>query len=247
MKSWTFQNFTIHEFDELQSTNSYALELANLRKISDHEIILAHFQNKGRGRKDRQWISPRGNLYFSMVLCPKISLEKILQFSFLAIVALRITIEKMLKFDEKNLIKVKWPNDLLINEKKVAGLLLESINSGKNCEFLIIGIGVNITSNPNHTIFPAGNLNDFNITISPQNLLTNFLDEFEKLYLNYLDFGFAKARRLWLEKVYRFNKNITLKIDEKEINGIFLDLDEEANLLLQTNEAILKISAADIL
>jgi len=242
MKNWTYKNFTIHEFSELPSTNSQAFSLVNSRQISENEIILARSQNKGRGRKDRAWISPLGNLYFSLVLQPKIPAAEISQISFIAIAALRNSIAKI----AKNSVLVKWPNDLLIDEKKVAGLLLESKISGENCEFVVLGIGLNIDSNPDNVIFSAGNLKDFSITISIELALQNFLDEFEKLYQNWRDFGFKGIRKLWLENAYKLGEKITVKLDEEKIEGVFEDLDEKGNLVLKTGEKILKISAADV-
>jgi BirA family biotin operon repressor/biotin-[acetyl-CoA-carboxylase] ligase len=234
---WTYKNFIIHEFSKLESTNKTVAELAILNKISDHEIILAKSQSAGRGRANREWISPEGNLYFSLLLKPQIALEKIPQLSFVAIAALRLAVKDSM---------AKWPNDLLIEEKKVGGLLLESKISQENCEFVIIGIGVNIDSNPSATIFPASNLKNFGDEISPTELLKKFLDEFENLYQNWLNFGFTKARQIWMEKAYRLNEEVTLKIDQKELRGIFLGIDEEGNLLLKQAEKISKISVADV-
>lgn len=234
---WTHQDFVIHEFNELESTNKTALELAQLGKISDHEIILAEQQSAGRGRQNRDWISPRGNLYFSLLLRPKISVEKIPQLSFVGIAALRLAVKNSV---------AKWPNDLLIEEKKVAGILLESKISEKNCEFVVLGIGVNLVSNPSEAIFPASNLKNFGVEISPQEMLKKFLDEFEKLYRNWLDFGLAGIRQIWLQSAYRLNEKVTLKIDKKEISGVFLGIDEEGNLLLNQDKKILKISVGDV-
>jgi BirA family biotin operon repressor/biotin-[acetyl-CoA-carboxylase] ligase len=234
---WTHQDFVIHEFLELESTNKTALELAQLGKISDREIILAKQQSAGRGRQDRSWISPTGNLYFSLLLLPKISVEKIPQLSFVGITALRLAVKNSVS---------KWPNDLLIEEKKVAGILLESKISGGNCDFVILGIGVNLISNPSETIFPSSNLKNFGIEISPQELLKNFLNEFEKLYQNWLDFGFAGIRQLWLQNSYRLNEEIKIKLDGEEIVGVFSGMDEEGNLLLNQKGKILKISVGDV-
>jgi BirA family biotin operon repressor/biotin-[acetyl-CoA-carboxylase] ligase len=254
MKNWTHKNFVIHEFESLKSTNSHAFELANLKKITDGEIILAKSQTGGRGRQNRSWSSPAGNLYFSLFLQPKISAQKIPQISFVAIVALKLAIEKLAPLDEPlrqaqgllGDLKLKWPNDLLIDRKKVAGILLESKISGKNSEFVILGIGVNIDSNPDNVIFPATNLKNFGIKISPQELLKNFIDEFEKIYKSWLDFGFENIRKLWLKNAYHFQKEITITLDNKQIKGIFENFDEEGNLILKTAEKTLKISAADM-
>lgn len=242
MKNWTHKNFIIHQFPELASTNSYAFEAALLRKISHGEIILADSQNNGRGRQNRNWTSPTGNLYFSLVLQPKVSAEKIAQISFVGITALRLAISKIVK----NSTAAKWPNDLLIDEKKVAGLLLESKISGSAAEFIILGIGLNLISNPDNTIFPAANLQDFGVEITPELALKNFLDEFEILYQNWLDFGFKGVRKLWLQNAYRLGEQISVKLDDKIIAGIFADLDAEGNLILHHGEEVLKIGAADI-
>ncbi len=242
MKNFTHKNFTIHQFDELESTNSHAFELANSRQIFENEIILAREQKNGRGRQSRIWSSPAGNLYFSLVLCPKISVAKISQISFVAIVALQAVIARMMP----NKVEVKWPNDLLIDEKKVSGLLLESKISGDNCEFVILGIGVNINSKPDNIIFPAAALKNFGVEISPENLLKNFLDEFEKIYQIWCNFGFSFVRKSWLENAFRLKEKITVKLDGKELHGLFEDFDEEGNLLLRCGEVLVKISAADV-
>ena len=242
MKNWTHNNFTIHQFSELESTNSHAFEGALLRKISHGEIILADSQNSGRGRQSRSWSSPSGNLYFSLVLQPKVPAEKIAQISFVGITSLRLAISKIVK----NSTSAKWPNDLLIDEKKVAGLLLESKISGNDAEFAILGIGLNINSNPDNTIFPAANLKDFGVEITPELALKNFLDEFEILYQNWLDFGFKGVRKLWLQNAYRLGEQISVRLDDKVIAGIFEDLDEEGNLVLNRSGEILKVGAADI-
>jgi len=246
-KIWTHGNFTIHEFAQLESTNKTAFELAELNKISDREIILANSQSSGKGRASRNWSSPEGNLYFSLLLRPQISLEKIPLISFVGIVALRAAIEKIF-IENKITVKLenKWPNDLLINEKKCAGLLLENKISGKNCEFAILGIGLNTISHPDQTIFPATNLKNFQLDISPEFALKKFLEEFKNIYENFLSYGFKGVRQLWLQSAYNLNKKITVKLGEKEISGIFKDLDEEGNLVLEDEKEVMKINVGDV-
>jgi BirA family biotin operon repressor/biotin-[acetyl-CoA-carboxylase] ligase len=243
MKNWTHKNFTIHQFEQLESTNKTAFELANSRNLFDYEIVLTNSQTAGKGRESRVWSSPKGNLYFSLILQPKISLEKIAQISFVAITALRLMVEGLKTNQE---IQNKWPNDLLINEKKIAGLLLESKLSQKNCEFVVLGIGLNLVSNPNQTIFPAGNLKDFGVNLTAEEALKKFLNEFEKIYNNWTVYGFLGVRKLWLQKAYRLGEKISVKNGEEQISGIFVDLDEEGNLILNTENGVKKILAADV-
>jgi len=243
MKSFTYKAFTINEFDELESTNKTAFELANLGKIFDSEIVLAKKQTAGKGRKNRVWSSPVGNLYFSLILQPKINLEQISLISFVAAVSLKLALEGMI---EKNRISLKWPNDLLIDNKKLAGILLESKFNQKDCEFVVLGIGVNIDSNPDNVIFEATNLKNFEVLITPENLLKKFLDSFEIIYKSFLDYGFKGLRQLWLQSAYKLKEKLVIKIDEKEILGTFIDIDEAGNLLLQRENQLLKIAVADV-
>jgi len=243
MKNWTHKNFNIHQFPELESSNKTAFEMAQSKKLFDSEIILADSQSAGKGRESRVWTSPVGNLYFSLILQPKISAQKISQISFVAITALRLMVEGLLANQK---VQNKWPNDLLIDGKKVAGLLLESKISGQNCEFVILGIGLNIASNPDSTIFPANNLKEFGIELIAQDALKKFLNEFEKIYENWLNYGFAGVRKLWLQKSYRLGEEISVKNNGEEISGVFADLDEEGNLILQMKEGKKTILAADI-
>lgn len=244
MKNWSYKNFTIHQFEQLESSNETAFAMAEAKRIFDHEIVLAEMQTAGKGRQSRVWSSPKGNLYFSLLLRPQIEINKIPQISFLAITALRLVVADLAPDCQ---VENKWPNDLLVNAKKVAGLLLESQFFGNKCEFVIIGIGVNLASNPDQTIFPAGNLKDFGVVISAENLLQKFLDAFEELYQNYLNFGFENVRRAWILKAFQLHKKISVKNGSAEISGIFADLDEEGNLVLLTeNDGKKIIAAADI-
>jgi BirA family biotin operon repressor/biotin-[acetyl-CoA-carboxylase] ligase len=236
-----YKNFIIYEFNEVESTNDTAFQMALSGKIFDKGIVVATSQTKGRGRMKRQWESEVGNLYFSILLQPKIDLQKIPQLSIVAISALKIAVKKLFSHSKK--IENKWPNDLLIDEKKIAGLLLESKISEKSCEFVVLGVGVNTNSNPFNTIFPSSNLMDSGVEISTKTMLIKFLDEFEVLYENWINFGFSKARNIWLDGAYRFKEKIT--IDKME--GIFHNLDIDGNLvLLDKNGSFKKISCGEI-
>jgi len=246
MKNWKFKNFAIYQFEKLGSTNYEAFKMADARQIFDREIILANEQDAGKGRADRLWSSPKGNLYFSLVLQPQVQIASVAQISFVAIIALRQAVEEI-ALDQNIVIQNKWPNDLLINQKKVAGLLLESKNNQQNCEFVILGIGVNINSSPDNTIFAAGNLHEFGIKITPEILLQNFLDKFEILYQNWLSFGFVNIRKAWLSKAYRLKEKISVRDGKGKIEGIFEDMDSNGSLILKAESQIKKITAADIL
>jgi len=239
-----YKNFIIHEFEELESTNSYALNLARNAQIFEREIIVANLQNAGRGRMDRAWESPKGNLYFSLILQPKVSLSKIPQISFIAAAALRKALEGV---NEKGfLIQNKWPNDILINGKKVAGILLESETRGGELSVVVLGVGVNILSNPQNTIFPATNLGEFEVEISPQKLLEKFLDEFEIFYRNWLEFGFAGVRNYWLQGGFCLEKEVKVSLGGEVLIGIFEDVDLDGSLVLRRGGEVFKVFYGDV-
>jgi BirA family biotin operon repressor/biotin-[acetyl-CoA-carboxylase] ligase len=247
-ENYQFKNYLIHQFDEVESTNDLAFSLAENKQIFANQIIVANKQNKGRGRLNRNWESPKGNLYFSLVLQPKIAIEKTSQISLVAICALQIAVAKI--FQQQNIvakIQNKWPNDLLIDQKKVAGILLESKISNKICDFVILGIGVNINSNPTQTLFPSTNIKNFSCEISASKMLEFFLEEFENLYENWLNFGFKNIRNLWHKNAYNLNSKININLGDSKIEGLFQEIDGEGNLVIKNhNNETKKISFGDV-
>ncbi len=245
-----YKNYIIDHYSELASTNQLVFEMAKNNQINDRHIIVADKQTQGRGRFERVWQSEIGNLYFSLLLRPKIFANKISELSFVAIAALRLAIEN-LAIDQKHdlsIIKIanKWPNDLLINDKKIAGLLLESSINQNNVDFVIIGIGLNLVSNPDNSAFPSANLRNFKINLNQPQGLEIFLDQLEKLYQDYLTYGFKNTRNLWLKAAYKLKEEILVTNQDQKISGIFKDLDQGGNLILEQQQKIIKITAADI-
>lgn len=247
-QNYQFKNYLIHQFDEVESTNDLAFSLAENKQIFANQIIVANKQNKGRGRLNRNWESPIGNLYFSLILQPKIAIEKTSQISFVAVCALQIAVEKI--FQQQNIvakIQNKWPNDLLIDQKKVAGILLESKISNKICDFVILGIGVNINSNPTQTLFPSTNIKNFLCEISASKMLEFFLEEFKNLYENWLNFGFKNIRNLWLKNAYNLNSEIKINLGDSMVEGLFIEIDEEGNIIIKNhNNETKKINFGDV-
>ena len=246
--NYQFKNYLIHQFDEVESTNDLAFSLVENKQIFANQIIVANKQNKGRGRLNRNWESPKGNLYFSLVLQPQIAVAKISQISFVAICALQIAVAKFFKQQKINVdIKNKWPNDLLLDQKKVAGILLESKISNKICDFVILGIGVNINSNPTQTLFPSTNIKNFSCEISSSKMLEIFLEEFENLYENWLNFGFQNIRNLWHKNAYNLNSEININLGDSRVEGFFQEIDEEGNIVIKNHKnEIKKITYGDV-
>ena len=242
------KNFTINIHHQLESTNSFALELGKKNQIHHNHIILAKKQTAGKGRYGRVWESGEGNLYFSLFLKPQNkSAAEIANLSFVSAAAMQAAIGEF--SPQKNLkILGKWPNDILINDRKTAGILLESDAHQNQINFVVIGIGVNLIDHPDNTIFPATSLSNEGFgTILPEDLLSKFLEKFENLYKNWQDFGFKPIRNLWLQNAYNLNKEISVNLANQKVQGIFKDLDESGNLVLEMHNGEIKmISSGEI-
>ena len=238
------KKFSIDHYSELPSTNSLAFQLAKSYQIDHRHIILSDLQTAGRGRMDRNWISPTGNLYFSLVLKPQKSITTSSQISFVATTAMGLAIAE---FGGRRKINYKWPNDILLGGEKVAGILLESDAPESPNGFIILGIGVNINSHPNSVIYPACNLVDQGFVIGNKtDLLKKFLDHFDILYQKWLDFGFAPIRNLWLDRAFNLDEQINVNLSGRSLKGVFKDLDQGGNLILGIDKENILISSGEV-
>ncbi len=248
LKEYQYKNFNIKYFAEIDSTNSYLLNQGRLNLAHEFEVAIADIQNQGRGRKNRKWQSYNENLQFSLLLKPKVKIIEISQLSILAVLALGEIIEELASSLNKEVeISYKWPNDLLLDSKKVAGILIENSIKNDQLHFVVIGMGVNLAKSPSSTIFPATNLKDLSLEINKIQFLERLLDKFKLFYNSWQDFGFANFRKLWLKKAYKVGQEIELTIDDKKIVGIFSDIDDLGSMILQQQEKIRSISFAEVL
>lgn len=258
MKQELYNNFLISYLEEIDSTNSYLKKLAFDGNANEFSVIVAKKQTAGRGRKSRKWQSYEENLQFSVLLKPAIKTEFISQLSLLSALAL---VNSLKEFNEKSSkidISCKWPNDVIINNKKIAGILIENQISDNIEQNIILGCGINLEKSPTNTIFPAGNLKNFGIEIDKITMLKIYLDELAKLYNIWLNFGFKNIRDIWLKHAYKINQIIKLNLGEEIITGQFIDIDNFGNMILEysnkktndkkdENKQIRKIEFAEIL
>ena len=143
----------------------------------------------------------------------------------------------------------KWPNDLLLNEKKFCGILIETSFIGDALDWLVLGIGINVLSFPKGTIFPATSLKEMGCKdLSDESFLQRFLENFKKYFVSWEVEGFNRVKRAWLKKAYRLNENISLNINSKKIIGKFIGIDNSGQIILKLNTEKKKIfNVGDIL
>jgi BirA family biotin operon repressor/biotin-[acetyl-CoA-carboxylase] ligase len=219
--------------EEIDSTNAEAKRLA-AAGAEDGTLVWARRQTAGYGRQGRGWESAEGNLFISLIVRPDCSLAEAAQFSFITAVALGeaigIIAPPLLE------ITYKWPNDVLANGRKVAGILLESKgDSAQRLDWLVIGLGVNVTSFPRETRLPATCLHAEGCpaSVSAVALLEAFGRHLLSRIDSWLDDGFAPLREAWLRHAQGLGQEIEVRLPRETLTGVFQDLDREGTLLLR--------------
>ena len=218
--------WNIINFDTLESTNTTALS------YPVYSIIRAASQTAGKGRFGRTWESPKGNLYASFIL-PDLGNKSALVSFIIALSA-----GQMLSQITTG-ISLKWPNDILLNGKKIAGILLEKAENK-----LIVGIGINLISHPQHTVlYPTTSLKT---TFDATEVLHKLIDAFDKNLLLYNQQGFTPIQKAWKEMATGIGTPIEVRLPTQTLAGIFTDLDETGALLLKTPTGIIPVLAGDV-
>jgi BirA family biotin operon repressor/biotin-[acetyl-CoA-carboxylase] ligase len=243
--SW-LNKYNLLIFDEIDSTNSEALRLAKTGLLPDRLIIWAKNQTSGRGRNGRSWFSQTGNLHVSLLLnATSIPIMTRQQLSFVTALVLHKTIESLANEAKINLnLKLKWPNDLLIDGKKIAGILIETISVAKK-DYVVIGVGINIKTHPLHIDQLAINLLDVGIISNASQILSIFMRYFTKYYTNWQNAGFTKMRDMWLKKTSHTNTMMILSNQMEQFYGEFQDIDYNGNIRIKLTNGETYTSASD--
>lgn len=230
----------ILSLQEAVSTNSVAFRMAE-EGADEGSVVIAEFQTGGKGRLGRKWASPPGvNLYCSIILRPPIQPVAAPQLTFLSVVAVARAIEKLTALQAR----IKWPNDILIDGKKVAGLLNEMSAETDKVNFVILGIGVNLNMTPaqfpEELRHPATSLFIESGEMVDRTAFTVvMLQELDSLYTTFLSQGYAPARREWLERSRLEGVLVTVTDNNSVRRGRVTGIDEYGALLLDSGEQIL--------
>lgn len=203
----------------------------------EESFIFAKTQTKGRGRQGRVWNSPKGNLYASLILRPRVPSALWHQCGFVAGLALAETIDLIFPQKIPSIephLSLKWPNDILLERRKVAGVLLETEG-----DFLLLGLGVNLVSHPLDTRHPACHLGEWFPAPDPTSLLSCFGSAFRHAYDFWQAQGFSLFRKRWLVQAEGLGKRMQVSLPgEKTLAGIFRGVDPQGALLLQGKDQV---------
>ena len=238
-----FDNKTYVFMTECLSTNDYLLKLLKKKNYEEGTMINTSYQKGGRGQRNHEWLSEKGkNLTFSFLLEPNIKLSN----QFLLHIITSISIFKtLLKINIKN-ISIKWPNDIYVNNKKIAGILIENLVYRKFIHKSVIGVGLNINqvkfSSLNATSIINETMKKHNLNQIIQIFKSIFNKEYLKLNSNKIheEFDYYKKNLIGyqIEKKYEYNSGV--------IKGKIIDVLSDGILVIQTKDSIMKLNFGDI-
>jgi len=241
----------IHFFKEITSTNDVAFELARNGAL-DGTVVIADSQTDGRGRLQRKWISPPGlNLYISVILRPVIPAKDAPLFTLVSSVALAETIR-----NEGANPSIKWPNDIFIEGKKVAGVLTEMQTKGDQAEFVVVGIGVNINMKKENLNKEMREIAEIATSIGEATgrkidrsaFTAGLINNLEKWYKKFQMQGRKSIIEEWMKMCGTINRRVKVKFNEKEIEGIACRVDENGYLVLRKDDGTIEtIVAGDVI
>lgn len=226
--------FKIYSFKTLSSTNDKARVFADKGKYN--LVVVAEKQEEGRGRFGRKWSSGSGGLYMTILLKEE-NLEKAKYLTFIAAVSVVKAIKRISKLNGK----VKWPNDVLVNDKKICGVLTETLSGKEN--YVQVGIGFNV----NNMKFPKNIRNkatslkiETNKIYDIKNISRKIITEFNNLYLHHKNKDYGKIIGTWKKYSHTLGKKIMAKTLSGEYVGNALGIDNNCNLILRLNNGKLK-------
>ena len=238
-------------FDSVDSTQSQALKMVNELK-NEGTIIIAEKQTGGKGRSGRKWISPKGGIWFSIILHPKFDISNTTLFPIASSLALSIAIQKTCKVSTE----LKWPNDLTIKGKKLAGMLIDASFESNKIENLVLGVGINFNVNvkeienelkktPN--FYGVSSLNDQKNKSTQIELIQSFLLELEKVYEELNKNQIKKTIAEWTKRSSTIGKKVEMNTHDGKITGKAIKIDEDGGLIIKNKEKTSKVFAGDII
>jgi BirA family transcriptional regulator, biotin operon repressor / biotin---[acetyl-CoA-carboxylase] ligase len=219
-------------YNELDSTNTTAYELAH-RVKGEGIIILAEKQNKGKGRLSRHWSSPKsGGIYMSVVLRPDITPFHAPIITLMAAVSLAQAIRDTSSVQAL----IKWPNDIIVKDKKIAGILTEMEAESDRIKFIVLGIGVNVNTRLSELPKTASSLAHISGgPLSRQALLIALVERLEHNYININKHGFLETRMQWKNLSATLGRRVRANCMNKIIEGTAIDIDTDGALKIRTD------------
>ena len=215
--------------DTIDSTNKWAKE--HISDLEDKTVVYTYNQTAGRGRLDRKWNNiGTDNIYASIILKPSSTMKGVYSSltQYLCVVLAKT-------FEEYGVIpKIKWPNDIQVNGKKISGILAEAVNNDRYLEGIVLGFGVNLNSSKeilDKINQPATSLNiETGIRIDKEEFLKKVFDRFCLLYDRFIEDGFLLIKEDYIKRASTLNKKVSVKVFDKIVTGNAIDITDDGAL-----------------
>ena len=240
-----FMGQKIYYFDSLASTMNEALKLG-LENAPEGSLILAEAQTKGKGRLGRIWFSPKyKGIYLSLILRPKILPSEASILTLLSAVSVCDAVKKICAVD----VQIKWPNDILINNKKIGGILTQLNAETDRISFMAIGIGLNVNNDKKTLIAGATSLKEqIKESVSRVELLRQLLRQLELDYLLFQHKGSAPIIERWRQHSITLGRRVKVYTQSKHYEGEALDIDNDGTLIIRNDSGLnIKVTAGDVI
>ena len=238
-------------FDSIDSTQNQALKIAN-EPENNGAVIIAATQTGGKGRTGRKWISPKGGIWFSIILHPKFDISITTLFPIASSLALSKAIENTFEITPE----LKWPNDLTIKSKKIAGILVDAAFESNKIESLVLGVGINFnvdikaikkTLKDTPNFYGVSSLSEQNKKVKPIQLVQNFFVELEKIYELLNKKQTKKIILDWTKRSSTLGKNVEINTTDGKIKGKATKIDEDGALIISNKSKTYKVIAGDVI
>ena len=238
-------------FDSLESTQNQALKMAD-NPTNNGSVIIAEKQTGGKGRSGRKWVSPKGGIWLSLILYPKFDISITTLFPIASSLALSKSIEQVFKISPE----LKWPNDLTIKSKKIAGMLVDVSLESNKIEKLVLGVGINfdvdvkniekkLKNTPN--FYGVASLGDYKKDVKAPYFVQVFFIELEKIYESLNKRDIKKIILEWTKRSSTIGKEVEIDTVNGKVKGKAVKIDDDGALVVNSNNKIIKIIAGDVI
>lgn len=236
---------SIRYYDHVSSTMDTALRLAR-DNAPDGTVVVAEGQSKGRGRFGRSWVSPKyKGIYFSIILKPRTAISQAPAVTLMAAVCVCSALENVCGLDAR----IKWPNDIFIDERKLGGILTELQAENERIVSIIVGIGLNVNSDKRSPAEGAAVVSEFTRAhVNRASLLRGILEQFDEYYSVFKRNESGSILEAW--KRYSLTLGRRVKIDSQKgrLEGVAVDIDADGGLILRLDSGFIeKITAGDVI
>ena len=239
--------YRLLRMEAVNSTNAEARRRAKVGEPGPLWIWSAR-QSQGRGRGGREWISRPGNLFASLLIGVNVAPRVAGQLALLAGIVAYDTIAKLIAYEGRSELLLKWPNDILLAGEKLAGVLLENVGSTiENRSIVVIGTGINLASHPEDLPQPAISLGAYDIMVTPAEALEVLAATTHEWLARWGEGScFPTVRRAWLDRAGPAGRPLRVKVHGEETEGVYGGLDADGALRLMTPDGEYRIAAGDV-